>query len=515
MIVIPWLRQPVGAIRPNFNHSWLKQSTGLWVFSQPYNLITGEPTVLSGTAYFTSSPQGIAARTVSGTNRIQLASDSRNIVPTSGGFTVALHYRKIGAAAATAGFGLDASANAWFRAGTHFPFSDGTLYWDFGGNSAGTSRLTAAGLTYGDDFWVFTAGPRGMEIWQNGIRRSQQASAVDWSSSSNPYLLGMHGTATNSDDAECAVITTCARQWSAAECADWTAPKVWECVEPVVLYISATGRSATATLDAAILESKSATATLNAAIQTSNANTATLDGVISQRNTASSTLNAAIQAGVTASATLNAAIQERLSASSTLDAVISTAGSSLLTATLDAAIREGKSLTATLNAAIQTSGSVSAALNAVVVQVNSATATLDATIRAAVSAFALLDAYIFDADAPVVEETPQGGAGRSKRRRYIMPDDSVVYATPREAEQLVKLFVKPKPEKKKKKTVVKTLNKLFRIEEASSDTVPTERVVLKQAVWDNTDLYRQALDLLAKREITRRRREEELILLAA
>lgn len=280
MIVLPYQRQPVGSIRPNRQNTWLDRATGLWVFSQPYNLITGEPTVLSGSAYFTAAQQGIAARTVATTGRIQLASDSRNIVPTSGGFTVALHYRKIGAAAASAGFGLDATASAAFRAGTHFPFSDGTLYWDFGGNSAGTSRLTAASLTYGDDFWVFTAGVRGMEIWQNGIRRAQQASAVDWSSNSNPYLLGMHGTATNADDSECAIFLTCARQWSAAECAAWNRETAWDTVEPVVLYVKpAAAGSYTLTADAGSFTLSGQDATLSKSrILTADAGAFTLTG---------------------------------------------------------------------------------------------------------------------------------------------------------------------------------------------------------------------------------------------
>lgn len=237
MIQIPYLRQPVGAIKPNFRNTWLDRATGLWVFSQPYNLITGEPTALTGSAYYGTGHQGVIGRTVAGTNRVQLASDSRNIVPTSGGFTVALHYRKIGSPVDSSGFGCDASADGGSRAGTHMPWSDGTLYWDFGGFTGATSRLTAAGLTYGDDFWVFTSGPRGMEIWQNGFLRSSQAGSANWAPTSNPYMLGMHGTAGNSDDSECAIFLTCARQWSPAECAAWTAQTAWEAVEPVVLYI--------------------------------------------------------------------------------------------------------------------------------------------------------------------------------------------------------------------------------------------------------------------------------------
>lgn len=282
----------------------------------------------------------------------------------------------------------------------------------------------------------------------------------------------------------------------------------WQVFEPLkrrIFFQSSSGPTPlTATLDAAIQTARSATATLNGVIQTSGSSTATLDGVIRQAMSASTTLNAAIQAA--------------MSASGTLDAVITTGAATAHTVTLNAAIQEAKSLTATLNAVIQTSGSASASLNAVIVQANSSTATLDATIQAAVTAFALLDAYIFDADAPVVETTTVQAAGRGRRRRYIMPDDSVVIATPSEAEQLVKLFVKPVPPKKPPKKTVKALKvvDLVEIEEVSSDTVPTEKItVKKKAVWERSDLYDQAIKLLAEREILRRRREEEMILLAA
>lgn len=294
----------------------------------------------------------------------------------------------------------------------------------------------------------------------------------------------------------------------------------WQLFERRRFFVKApaAGTNATVTLDAAIQQAKSATATLNAVIQTSGSSTATLDGVIQQSRSTTATLDGAIQAAVSATVTLNAAIQAAMSGTSTMDAVITTGAATTLTATLDAAIQQAKSLTATLDAVIQTSGSASATLNAVIAQSNSATATLDATILAAVTAFALLDAYIFDADAPVVETTPVAVAGRGRRRRYIMPDDSVVIATPSEAEQLVKLFVKPVPPKKPPKKAVKALKKidLVEIEEVSSDTVPTEKItVKKKAVWEQSDLYNQAIKLLAEREILRRRREEEMILLAA
>src|ERR1043165_8871082 len=50
----------------------------------------------------------------------------------------------------------------------HLPYTDGKGYWGWGGATEGTSRLSVASLSFGDDGWVFSVGPRGMEIWQNG-----------------------------------------------------------------------------------------------------------------------------------------------------------------------------------------------------------------------------------------------------------------------------------------------------------------------------------------------------------
>lgn len=286
--------------------------------------------------------------------------------------------------------------------------------------------------------------------------------------------------------------------------------------------------TATATLDAAIQAAQTATATLDAAIQAAQTTTTTLDGVIAVQNTATVTLDAAIQQALTATTTLDAAIQATMSATSTLDAVIQNPGVNTytLTATLDAAIREAKTLTATLDAAIQITNTSTVTLDAVIVSVNTATATLDATIQSAATAYALLDAYIFDADAPVVvPDTTQTPAGKSKktrdsRRRYVMPDDTIIMATPDEAEQLVKLFVKPKPQKKVPKRVVKTLRKvdLVDFEPVSSDTVETAKIVVKprKAVWESdSTVYEKAIQLFVEREQKRRRYEEELILLYA
>lgn len=64
--------------------------------------------------------------------------------------------------------------------GCSLPWTDGTAYWDFGGNS-GSNRLAVSGLTFNPnraDRWVLTAGPRGMQMWQNGVRVGNQTTVV-------------------------------------------------------------------------------------------------------------------------------------------------------------------------------------------------------------------------------------------------------------------------------------------------------------------------------------------------
>lgn len=63
------------------------------------------------------------------------------------------------------------------RCGAHVPYNDGTVYFDYGGLSAGTTRLSVAGLSFtNDDIWFFTVGIRGMEIWQNSVKRAGNSS---------------------------------------------------------------------------------------------------------------------------------------------------------------------------------------------------------------------------------------------------------------------------------------------------------------------------------------------------
>ncbi len=112
-----------------------------------------------------------------GSDLIDFASGGQ-ILPTTENFTAVIGYKKTdGTNRISGAFGYNHGLAAQ-RLGVHLPYNDGKVYWDFGGTSEGSTRLSVSGLSFGDDIWVFTKGPRGMEIWQNG--------ALVGSNSANP-----------------------------------------------------------------------------------------------------------------------------------------------------------------------------------------------------------------------------------------------------------------------------------------------------------------------------------------
>lgn len=138
------------------------------------------------------------------------------ILPTSN-CTIILGYRKTDATLRASGaFGLTGIV-VGEKCHAYLPYSDGTVYWDFGGDVAGTTRLSIGSLSFGDDIWAFTTGPRGMEIWQNGIRRANNAANPSRTNSTASFQLGQGGFVTTSDFFECWLFLVYGRQLDATE----------------------------------------------------------------------------------------------------------------------------------------------------------------------------------------------------------------------------------------------------------------------------------------------------------
>ena len=109
--------------------------------------------------------------------------------------TVVLPYQKTdGVFRSSSAFGLNSVSSIFdgLRVSCHLPFSDGVVYWDFGGVTA-AGRTSVAGLTFGRDVWAFTAGPRRSEIWQNGERRAQNANATPTRSAGSAVIWRLGG----------------------------------------------------------------------------------------------------------------------------------------------------------------------------------------------------------------------------------------------------------------------------------------------------------------------------------
>ncbi|HXI15508.1 MAG TPA: hypothetical protein VNM48_03980 [Chloroflexota bacterium] len=132
-------------------------------------------------------------------------------------------YRKrSGVFADTGGIGLAGSGgDAGSRCGAHLPWSDGIVYWDYGGLVDGVTELAAPGLTFGDDLWAFTVGPRGMEIWQNGRLRASNTSNPTRTAGAAAFALGAHAT-TYTDHAEWSFAAIARTQLSSATLAQLT-----------------------------------------------------------------------------------------------------------------------------------------------------------------------------------------------------------------------------------------------------------------------------------------------------
>lgn len=188
--------------------------------------------------------------TTTGANERILIANSGQFVPTSGGTTISVCYEKLDATFRNgAAFGVDIVLKAnTFRCQTSIPFTDGVTYFDYGGVTNGTTRVQAAGLTFGADHWVFSTGPRGMEIWQNGqLRASNGANPTRDSLYSDDFVFGKipTGVGTVSDLARFNMFCLWGRQLTTREiidlCTNPYAP--WELPS---LYLSAPAISAAA-----------------------------------------------------------------------------------------------------------------------------------------------------------------------------------------------------------------------------------------------------------------------------
>ena len=165
-----------GMTPPRLRGGIVTGTCGMWLFQsgETYPVPIGlEHAAATAVADNSTKPtvltqRGLArAHTIAGTDGIQLIRDE-SLMKVTSSVTVILGYEKHDSTnRQSTAFGIAEAGNTARRLAVYLPWTDGVVYWDFGGFSSGTTRLTASGLTTtGYNAWAFTVGTRGMEIWQ-------------------------------------------------------------------------------------------------------------------------------------------------------------------------------------------------------------------------------------------------------------------------------------------------------------------------------------------------------------
>jgi len=182
------------------------------------DIYAGSSTIVRGRKY------GLSVRHAGTSDTMRLTADLAaevdKVVPNSGGHTVLLAYRKLDTTLRNCSvFGNNTSTgNEWY--GVHgLPWQDGSVVWRFGQQTEGVGQLsitaaalTALGVTFGDDIWAFTSGPRGMEIYWNGrLLASNTGNSTRTSAAAKPLLFPSFAPI-NSDLADIGLFMTWRRQ---------------------------------------------------------------------------------------------------------------------------------------------------------------------------------------------------------------------------------------------------------------------------------------------------------------
>lgn len=170
------------------------------------DLVTGAPVIFGTGETLTQNAYGKTLRAAANT-----ATSGAWTIPDASAFPLATTQATV----LIAGKNVTNAGNGAFGLGTvggldsnnlHalIPYSDGVVYFAFGGNTDGSTRLSKAGLTFSyNDVWVFTSGPRGMEIWQNGVLVASNSASPTRTNNTNAF--GIRGATfdTKTDPFDC------------------------------------------------------------------------------------------------------------------------------------------------------------------------------------------------------------------------------------------------------------------------------------------------------------------------
>ena len=225
--------QPQGQVELNFGHPLSRGLIGAWTGSQPFvNLVTNERLTMN-----TINPDDLKG----GYNGVEFQGRAAiggyltlipSGLPTAGACVTIIYRRRDATNRSSTAFGI--SGTGLDRWQVNLPFSDGTVYFDFGGFS-GNNRISVSGLTFGNDIWSFNNGTVGLEIWQNGIRRANNTAGTQTRSAGSNFRI--LSSASDPDNANTALTLVHNRSLSSAEIISlWQNP--WQVFVPAATYLS-------------------------------------------------------------------------------------------------------------------------------------------------------------------------------------------------------------------------------------------------------------------------------------
>lgn len=110
------------------------------------------------------------------------------------------------------------------------PHTDGKIYWDYGYNPnfLAPNRLSVTPPTIGTlvHRWIFTAGPLGSAIWQDGVKIASQSTAITRTNATTAKTFNVGDgtqTSTNCDNFQLNFLSVVDAQWSDDMCRWWSA----------------------------------------------------------------------------------------------------------------------------------------------------------------------------------------------------------------------------------------------------------------------------------------------------
>jgi hypothetical protein len=183
------------------------------------DLVSGQWPTLTGGEYGTSRV-GPTRRSTASANDTVWPSWPSGLEPTSGGTALLLHAKTDATLRESCLFSLGGNGGVQSnRFSVHGPWTDGTVYFDFGDGRLVADTTATGGWSTPNLLraWAFSAGARGMSIWRDGLQLASSATAVSRPATGGQRYLSAAPFGYGSDLTDVALMLVWTRQLSAEE----------------------------------------------------------------------------------------------------------------------------------------------------------------------------------------------------------------------------------------------------------------------------------------------------------